>query len=279
MSFDGKGQVNLKNPEDVTPQAPKYAIPGTPGAASVTTLDASGAVTIGGDVAVNTNKFNVTASNGNTAVAGTLDVTGAADFAGAVDVDGNFSVADSKLTVASASGNTVIAGTLDVAGATDFAAAVDVDGDFSVADNKATIAAASGNTAIAGTLAVTGLATFAAGIQNTPVAVTATVDGLTTGIIPDGASSVAVTSSANTKLVTLPTPTPGTKLKIYNASNGYKLQSSNLTTVKINNVADGAKVLAVTATDLLFAECVSATEWFIWKIDHLGAPATAGVPA
>ena len=111
------------------------------------------------------------------------------------------------------------------------------------------------------------------------IAVTATVDGLTTGVIPDTAENVLVTSSVNTKLVTLPTPTPGARVRIYCAANGYKLQSSNLATVKINDVADGAKVLAVTATDELICDCVDATHWSIMKIDKLGAPATAGIAA
>jgi hypothetical protein len=52
-----------------------------------------------GDFAVNTNKFNVTASSGNTAIAGTLGVTGATSLAGL-----------------STSGNASIGGTLTVAG-------------------------------------------------------------------------------------------------------------------------------------------------------------------
>ena len=54
----------------------------TPAAGAFTTLSASGAATLSstlavtGDVAVNTNKFNITASSGNTTIAGTLNVTG-----------------------------------------------------------------------------------------------------------------------------------------------------------------------------------------------------------
>lgn len=105
-----------------------------------TTLSLSSTLAATGDFAINTNKFNVTASSGNTAIAGTADVVG------------NFSVATNKFNVTAASGNTAIAGTANVVG------------DFSVATNKFTAAAASGNTAIAGTLTVTGASTFTGGI-------------------------------------------------------------------------------------------------------------------
>lgn len=50
-------------------------------------------VTASGDVAVNTNKFTVTATSGNTAVAGTLGVTGALTPTGGVVAAGGFSSA------------------------------------------------------------------------------------------------------------------------------------------------------------------------------------------
>lgn len=78
------------------------------------------------NIAVNTNKFTVAASSGNTAVGGTLAVTGAASFTSTVDSAGNFSVATNKLTVAAASGNTAIAGTLAVTGASTFTGLVTV---------------------------------------------------------------------------------------------------------------------------------------------------------
>jgi hypothetical protein len=63
------------------------------------------------DVA-STDRFTVASASGNTAIAGTLDVTGA------TGVDGDLDVNTDKFTVASASGNTAIAGTLDVTGET-----------------------------------------------------------------------------------------------------------------------------------------------------------------
>ena len=67
-----------------------------------TTLDASGAATLGSTLAV----------TGASTLSSTLDVTGA------TGIDGDFDINTNKLTVASATGNTAIAGTLDVTGAT-----------------------------------------------------------------------------------------------------------------------------------------------------------------
>jgi hypothetical protein len=75
-------------------------------------LYANNNLVVDGDIDVNTDKFNVDGSTGNTDIAGTLDVTGA------VGIDGNLDVATNKFTVDSSTGNTVVAGTLGVTGAT-----------------------------------------------------------------------------------------------------------------------------------------------------------------
>ena len=104
-----------------------------------------------GNIAINTNKFTVTAASGNTLVSGTLDVTG------------NFVINTNKFNITAASGNTAIAG------------------DLAIATNKFTVAASSGNTAIAGTLAVAGNCTLTG---------TLTVGGLAvTGKVTDYASA------------------------------------------------------------------------------------------
>lgn len=64
----------------------------------------TGAVRVPGDFSVNTDKFVITASSGNTVIAGTASIAGDV----AINTD--------KFTVTAASGNTVIAGTLDVTG-------------------------------------------------------------------------------------------------------------------------------------------------------------------
>ncbi len=92
----------------------------TPAAASVTTLTATGAIAGGSssNIAINTNKFTVAASTGNTLVAGTLAVTGVTtltdDLIGGASTD--IAINTNKFTVAAATGNTLVAGTLAVSG-------------------------------------------------------------------------------------------------------------------------------------------------------------------
>ena len=124
----------------------KFTVAGdSSGAATLSsTLDVAGDVDVNsgkfavtasdGSLAISSNKFTVAGDTGNTVVAGTLDVTGAAtlsstlDVAGDVDVnsgkfavtasDGSLAISSNKFTVAGNTGNTVVAGTLscDVTG-------------------------------------------------------------------------------------------------------------------------------------------------------------------
>ena len=71
-----------------------------------------------GDFEVGTDKFNVASNTGNTAIAGTLDVTGATSLGNTLNVTGNLNVGSNKFTVAALTGDTYSAGTLNVAGAT-----------------------------------------------------------------------------------------------------------------------------------------------------------------
>ena len=92
----------------------------------------TGAVTITGDVAVNTNKFKVTASTGNTSVAGTLGVTS------------DLAVNTNKFNVTASTGDTSVAGILGVTG------------DLAINTNKVSITASNGNTDIRGNVTVSG---------------------------------------------------------------------------------------------------------------------------
>jgi hypothetical protein len=105
-------------------------------------------------------------------VTGTLIASGAATLSSTAAVTGNFAVNTDKFTVAAASGNTVVAGTLGVTGAATLSSTLGVTGaatlsstaavtgNFAVNTDKFTVAAASGNTLVAGTLAVTGNTTL-----------------------------------------------------------------------------------------------------------------------
>lgn len=99
---------------------------GTVQASKVMTVDASKDITgvrnwtqtgtftggSGTDIAINTNKFTVAGSSGNTAVGGTLTLGSGSDIA----------VNTNKFTVAASSGNTLVAGTLNVTGTSTVAA-------------------------------------------------------------------------------------------------------------------------------------------------------------
>jgi hypothetical protein len=93
------------------------------------------------------------------------------------------------------------------------------------------------------------------------VAVTATSNGLTTGIIPAGATHVVVTSANANNIVTLPEPVPGLMIHLINAGTGYEIRSSAPATIAINGGAEANAESAVAANILVRLYCVSATAW------------------
>ncbi len=96
---------------------------------------------------------------------------------------------------------------------------------------------------------------------NVTEARTATVGGGTTGVISDTSTFVTVTSSVNTKAITLPTPTPGRVVSIYVGANGYALQSSTPASVAINGGTGASAVSTLAASTTVIARCVTATAW------------------
>lgn len=109
----------------------------------------------GGNFTVNTNKFTVAGSSGNTSVGGTLNSVGA------------FTVNTNKFSVLPASGNTTVAGTLSVAGAVSLSGGdlttnnrIILNGNYGISQN----ASGASNLFVAPTT-FNGLVTFTGGMQ------------------------------------------------------------------------------------------------------------------
>jgi len=96
----------------------------------------------------------------NIDIAGTFDVTGASTLDSTLGVAGNFSVNTNKFTVAGSDGDTTIAGTLGVTGVTTLTGALAANAGITVDTDKFTVADSTGNTAIDGTLDVDGATTL-----------------------------------------------------------------------------------------------------------------------
>lgn len=123
-------------------------------------ITADSAVYVGSDfstdVTVNTNKVVITAANGNTAIAGTLGVTG------------NVAVNTNKFQVTAASGNTSVAGTLAVTGATTLTGATTastITASGAIAGLRTIVTASSGTTAL--TAAQSGALVYNTGTSGT----------------------------------------------------------------------------------------------------------------
>ncbi|MEY4441028.1 MAG: Myxococcus phage Mx8 [Pseudomonadota bacterium] len=133
-----------------------------------TGVGVTGTLAASGDFAINTNKFTVAASSGNTVVAGTLGVTGTSTFTGAITATGgvvgaitgnastatalqtsrtiwgqsfdgtaNVSGALTGVTTITTSGNASVGGTLGVTGATTLTGALAVNGNTTLGDASA----------------------------------------------------------------------------------------------------------------------------------------------
>lgn len=97
--------------------------------------------------------------------------------------------------------------------------------------------------------------------------VTATADGLTTGIIPPRAKFVQVTSANADHIVVLPAPVLGKEIIIDVGANGFELRSSDPATIAINGGSGADAESAIPANSTVFAVCRSATAWKAVKWD------------
>jgi hypothetical protein len=147
-------------------------------------LDANGGVDVtGGNLTVGVTNFTVDVTNGNTAIAGTLGVTGAASLSSTLTVSGT-STLNGATTVNNTFTQTGSANQVTFAGNVDANNGLDVAGaNFTVGTNKFTVDVTNGNTSIAGTLGVTGATTLSSTLAvtgNTTIGGTLGVTGATT---------------------------------------------------------------------------------------------------
>ena len=110
------------------------------------------------------------------------------------------------------------------------------------------------------------------GWQTTPSAVTATADGLTTGVIAAGTGAVSVTSDDVNKIITLPTSVVGQQIMIYLGATGCELRTVALSNETINTVdSDGTNELALVAAGVFTCVCQAANKWVIYGWTSAGA--------
>lgn len=120
------------------------------------------------------------------------------------------------------------------------------------------------------------------GLQVRDVAVTATADGLTTGLIDTGVSFVSVTSASADNIITLPAATAdvvGHSIRGWVGANGCEMRTPATSGATINGVdSDGTNEAAIPATTLFVAECVAVDTWILRAFTELGADIAAIVP-
>jgi len=224
----------LKNSDNSTVGASLKAI--SDGSGNDSALQVSNAaVNTTGDFSVATNKLTVASASGNTAVAGTLAVTGATSLSSLIT-----------------SGAATIGGALNVTGATTLTGNLTVPGNLAVTGTSTL----TGNTAVTGTLGVTGASTLAS-VGVTGAATVGTTLGVT------GAATVGTTLSVtgNTTLSGNLAANGNTTLGDANTDtltlNSDNITAPNISTVTVDLAAD--KVLITDASDSSKVKVVTAS--------------------
>lgn len=206
----------------------------------------------GGNFTVNTNKFTVAGSSGNTSVGGTLNSVGA------------FTVNTNKFSVLPASGNTTVAGTLTVTGAVSLNNdlttnnRIILNGNYGISQN----AAAASNLFVAPTT-FNGLVTFTGGMQfQSAVNMT---DDLTVAGVTTLNGNVVLGNAAGDAITVTGTPTfaqTATFNGIANFNGNVALGSDTSDTVTVNAVV-GATVKTTPAnTDYVYIQDAAASNAF-----------------
>ena len=234
----------LKNTDNSTVGASLKAISDGSGNDSALQIS-NAAVNTTGDFSVATNKLTVASASGNTAVAGTLGVTGA-----------------TSLSSLATSGAATIGGALNVTGATTLTGNLTVPGNLAVTGTSTL----TGNTAVTGTLGVTGASTLASvGVTGAAtVGTTLGVTGATTLASVTVGTTLGVTGATTLASVGVTgAATVGTTLGVTGASTlaslgvtgaatvGTTLDVTGNTTLTGDLAANGNTTLGNAGTDTL----------------------------
>ena len=223
----------LKNTDNSTVNASLKAISDGSGNDSALQIS-NAAVNTTGDFSVATNKLTVASASGNTAVAGTLNVTGA-----------------TSLSSLATSGAATIGGALNVTGATTLTGNLTVPGNLAVTGTSTL----TGNTAVTGTLGVTGASTLeSVGVTGAAtVGTTLGVTGATTlasvGVTGNTTLTGDLAANGNTTL-----GNAGTDTLTLNSDN---ITAPNISTVTVDLAAD--KVLITDTSDSSKVKVVTAS--------------------
>lgn len=135
------------------------------------------------------------------------------------------------------------------------------------------------NLVVDGTTVFTSSSTGVSVQKKAATAVTATADGLTTGLIPAGTQFVSVTSASVNNIITLPAGTVGDVINGWVGANGCEIRTPAGSNATINNVdADGTNEAAIPATSKFTVTLVAADTWILEATTELGAVITAIVP-
>jgi len=237
----------LKNSDNSTVGATLKAI--SDGSGNDSALQVSNAaVNTTGDFSVATNKLTVASASGNTAVAGTLAVTGATNLSslitsGAATIGGALNVTGATTLT----GNLTVPGNLAVTGTSTLTGATAVTGTLGVA-GASTLASVgvTGAATVGTTLGVSGVSTLASAV----VTGAATV-GTTLGVTGATTLSGDLAANGNTTL-----GNAGTDTLILNSDN---ITVPNLSTVTVDLAAD--KVLITDASDSSKVKVVTASSF------------------
>jgi len=112
----------------------------------------------------------------------------------------------------------------------------------------------------------------------TVAAVTATTDGLTTGLVPATASHVTVTCANSAHIITLPTASVGKRIVVFWGATAGHVRTAATSNIKINGTdADSAVDAVVPASHLVVFTKVGASDWITEAVTNLGAAYTVVV--